>query len=107
MGLKHPDLFDDRYPHQPGHRRRSTSRAAAEHMRPKARSLRDRCYAVLERGPATADEVAGSVGETVLAIRPRITELAALGFIEDGGARRRNVSGRQAIVWRVRPPPSV
>ena len=40
------------------------------------------------------------LGESVLAIRPRFSELRALGQITDTGARRINDSGRSAIVWR-------
>jgi len=47
----------------------------------------------------TADEVAGRLGLSILSIRPRITELARLGKVRDSGERRRNGSGRKAIVW--------
>ncbi|MCH8882314.1 MAG: alpha-hydroxy-acid oxidizing protein [SAR324 cluster bacterium] len=35
-----------------------------------------------------------------LAIRPRISELSRLGKITDTGRRRRNTSGKSAIVWK-------
>jgi hypothetical protein len=47
----------------------------------------------------TADEVADFVGESLLTIRPRMTELKRLGLLRDTGARRANASGRQAVVW--------
>jgi hypothetical protein len=40
------------------------------------------------------------MGHSVLSIRPRVAELAAMGEIIDSGARRRNDSGKFAIVWR-------
>lgn len=47
----------------------------------------------------TSDEAAEAIGETVLAVRPRFTELLALGQIKDSGQRRRNASTRTAKVW--------
>jgi predicted ArsR family transcriptional regulator len=49
---------------------------------------------------ATADEIATELGESVLSVRPRVSELRALGEIEETGERRVNESGRRAIVWR-------
>ena len=98
------DLFEHaaRYPHTPGAQDTDTSRAAAESMREDAPTLRARCLAVIGKyGPQTADEVAESLGETVLATRPRLTELRRLGKITDTGTRRANDSGRTAIVWRL------
>jgi len=41
------------------------------------------------------------MGKSNLSIRPRITELVLQGRIFDTGERRRNASGKSAIVWRV------
>ena len=97
------DLFDmwaGNYPDQPGHRGTDTSRAAAASMAPKASLLRDRVLAEIRRCPSTPDEVAKRLRQTVLAVRPRVTELKAKALIVDTGARRKNASGRSAIVWR-------
>lgn len=92
------DLF--RYPFAAGAQDRDTSRAAAESMGETAPQLRARALAVLERSSGlTADEVAGRLGLSILSIRPRVTELSRLGKVRDSGERRRNASGRQAIVW--------
>ena len=92
------DLF--RYPHAPGAQHRATSQAAAEEIAPTAPMLRARALAVLERSNGlTADEVAGRMGESILSVRPRVTELARLGKVRDSGTRRANASGRSAIVW--------
>ena len=92
------DLF--RYPGTPGAQDRDTSRAAADAIAPTAALLRDKALAVLERSNGlTADEVAGRLGLSILSIRPRLTELSRLGQVRDGGGRRRNGSGRKAIVW--------
>lgn len=51
-------------------------------------------------GPATADEIATKLGESVLAMRPRLTELFKSGAITWSG-KRPNRSGRLARVWRL------
>jgi len=90
------------YPNIPGSAPIDTSEEAAESMRASARTLRAKALEALRRyGPLTADEIAGKIGKTVLAIRPRVTELFKMGRIEDTGSRRRNDSGRRAVVWRV------
>lgn len=52
-------------------------------------------------GPMTPDEIAKKVGETVLAIRPRCTELLNDGFLERTGNRRANESGVKAHVLKL------
>jgi len=47
----------------------------------------------------TADETAALMDKTVLAIRPRFAELHKDGVIRDTGERRRNESGKSAVVW--------
>lgn len=87
------------YPHAPGYRRRATSKAAADAIAPRAVKLRDLVFAEIKKRDGTADEIAKRLRQTVLATRPRCTELAKLGLITDAGIRRSNVSGRSAIVW--------
>ena len=92
------DLF--RYPEAPGAQGRDTSQAAADRIAPTAPMLRAKALAVVERSNGlTADEVAGRLGLSILSIRPRLTELAQLGKVRGGGGRRKNRSGRNAIVW--------
>ncbi|WP_288935105.1 hypothetical protein [uncultured Sphingomonas sp.] len=92
------DLF--RYPLAPGSQDRETSRAAAEQAVATAPLLRARALDVVERSNGlTADEVAGRLGLSILSIRPRLTELSRLGKVRDSGIRRKNTSGRSAIVW--------
>ena len=92
------------YPASPGYKARETSLAAAQAIAPRAPTLRAACLKVFAENAAgmTADEVAAAMRKTVLAIRPRVAELAALEKIEDTGIRRKNDSGRAAVVWRVR-----
>lgn len=109
MNLYHPDFFQDVagtlacYPNSPGSKRGGTSSLAAEQTQPQARTLRDSVLAALRRRPSTADEVAAVIGKTVLATRPRLSELSALGLIVETSDRRRNSSGKLAAVWRALP----
>ncbi|WP_294390347.1 hypothetical protein [uncultured Sphingomonas sp.] len=97
------DLF--RYPAAPGAQDRDTSRAAADAIAPKAQILRHMALDVLERSNGlTADQVAARLGMSILSIRPRITELSRMGKVRDTGERRRNASGKNAIVWAAIQP---
>ncbi|WCT75012.1 hypothetical protein PQ455_07290 [Sphingomonas naphthae] len=94
------DLF--RYPCAPGAQDRDTSRRAAAEAAP---ILRTMALDVLERSNGlTADQVAARLGWSILSIRPRVTELGRLGKIRDTGERRRNASGKMAIVWMAVQP---
>ena len=92
--------FAARYPHTPGHRDTDTSREAASDIASRVTGLRLAVLGALEQD-RTADECASALGESVLAIRPRLTELKRLGRIADSGLRRPNASGKRAIVWRL------
>lgn len=101
MPLAQHSLFDsERYPEAPGFKRAGTSEDAARAIAPRAKSLREQVLEEIRRCPATPDEVAKRLKVTVLATRPRVTELQNLGLVVDSGQRRRNDSGRTAIVWR-------
>jgi len=91
------------YPERPGYRRRDTSKEAADAIGPRAVILRDLVLAEIQRKPGPADEIATRLRQTVLAVRPRTTELAKLGKIIDSNERRANASGRKAIVWSALP----
>ena len=91
------------YPHAAGWKDPATSREAAASLN--AASIREivrKC--VLTYGPMTTDECATILGLSVLTVRPRFSELRALGCLRDTTERRRNISGRKAVVWAVRPP---
>lgn len=93
-------LFDAPYPASPGWKRTETSRAAAEGVKPRVPTLRDKVQALLKGAELTADECAAALNVTVLACRPRLSELFRLGMIEDTGKTRPNASHIQATVWR-------
>ncbi|MAG24655.1 hypothetical protein CMI47_03660 [Candidatus Pacearchaeota archaeon] len=90
------------YPDSPGAYDVDTSIAAAESVADMAPTLRRKALEVIAAGGgATADEVAAQLGVSVLAMRPRITELKQQHLIRDTGIRRRNASGRSAAVLAV------
>ena len=98
------DLFS--YPDTPGFKAPGTSQQAAISIAPTAANLRDRVESLFLTGATlTADECAEALGVTVLAARPRLSELAKMGLIvksyQDGiPERRKNASGMSAQVWR-------
>lgn len=95
------DLFEYQpsYPAVPGWKGRDTSREAAERV--PAKVLQAKVLAEFRPGCwFTADEVAERLNLSVLSVRPRVCELSALGKLRDSGERRKNPSGRSAIVWQ-------
>ena len=96
------DLFAQPYPATPGTYNVSTSIQAAASMQPKASRLRGLCLdALIDYGNMTPDETAAFLGLDKLSIRPRFSELKAMGEIVDTGERRANNSGKKAIVWTI------
>lgn len=87
---------------EPGAQMSETSRAAAKSVVVTAATLREAVLEELKRAALTADEAAAALDQSVLAIRPRLSELKRLGLIEDSGIRRTNESGKSAAVWRVK-----
>jgi predicted ArsR family transcriptional regulator len=66
--------------------------------------MRDRVLSTLQAFPEglTADEVATLMDSTVLAVRPRVTELVNASMVfAKAHVRRPNASGRTAQVWVV------
>lgn len=102
------DLFTWRhgYPDRAGYKEATTSRDAAAAIDASGRgaTLRRRIEAFLTMGgTGTADEIAAVLRESILAVRPRVSELRRLGVIEPTGERRISDGGRPAHVWKIRP----
>lgn len=90
------------YPNDPGFKSTTTSQLAGVSMSGRAKTLRSKALdTLIDHGYLSADQIAFVLGESVLAIRPRISELKALGQVEDSGRRRLNLSGKPAIIWRL------
>ncbi|MFQ5776341.1 MAG: hypothetical protein ACE5GS_17620 [Kiloniellaceae bacterium] len=103
---KQPDLLD--YPATPGWQSPETSIEAAEAVAPRVGRLRARVLGAVEQAEArgwgglTADEAARLLDLDVLTARPRVCELRRMDLLHDSGLRRKNASGRRAIVWSTR-----
>jgi transcription initiation factor IIE alpha subunit len=66
-------------------------------------SIEDRCLEALAKGDFTPDEIANSIGESLLAVRPVMTVLRQLGKVYRTGKRRANDSGKAAHVLTLKP----
>lgn len=89
-----------KYPEVAGWKREGTSKLASQAIKADSKSLQARVLSVLRNTDATADECASRLGVSVLACRPRLSELVALGKIVETDTRRKNQSGKLASVWR-------
>jgi hypothetical protein len=93
------------YPDTPGWKEPTTSREAAEAIESIAITIRGEALRELKKSKQytppglTPDQVAKAIGRTVLAVRPRITELKNRELIVKTGEKRLNVSGLRAAVW--------
>jgi predicted ArsR family transcriptional regulator len=78
--------------------------AAARTNVARTERLRGLVLEILAAAPdgLTADEIAARLAASVLAVRPRVSELFHAGMIEKSGARRLNQSGLAAHVWKKR-----
>lgn len=96
-----------RYPEAPGHRNVDTSIDAADALAPRLGRLQHMAAAAIgsagESG-LTADEFAERLGMERYSIQPRTTELRRKALIRDSGRRRRNATGKAAIVWVAAQP---
>jgi hypothetical protein len=94
------------YPNSPGFKAPGPSQQAARAMSGTAKTLRARVLECFRDAPngLTADQVATQLGETVLATRPRCSELYQLGEIPPTPERRANTSGLLATVWTLATP---
>lgn len=94
------------YPQHPGWRTDSpeTARHAAAKVATKAKTLREQCLELLADRPMAADEAAMALNVSILSIRPRFSELRAMGLIEDSGQRWLGHNGVRLAVWQLAKP---
>lgn len=95
------------YPLAPGAKERgpdSTSRDAAEASAVLATVLREQCERVLrDVGPMSSDQIAVFIGQSILAVRPRLSELVAMGRAVKTAERTMNSSGHSARIYALAP----
>lgn len=93
------------YPSSPGWKVAGASKDAAQSISSHAKTVRDRVHRFLkDRYPSafSADQIADQLGESILTIRPRVSELGRDGQIEAVTERRKNKSGMSAHCWRAK-----
>lgn len=91
------------YPSDPGWKAPGTSKDAARAVTSRAKTMRARVLGFLTQhhpGSFTADQIAAALGESILAVRPRVSELRRSELIEPTAERRKNRSGLWAHCWR-------
>ena len=57
-------------------------------------------FTLLKEGPLTSEEVSEILQINLVSISPRFRPLVEKGFVIDTGERRKNKSGRSAILWK-------
>jgi hypothetical protein len=94
------------YPDNPGFKAAGTSQEAAKIIAAHAKTLRSRVLREIASMPSglSADEVAARLKASILAVRPRVSELHRAGEIRKSEGRAKNASGMAAAVWVVSPP---
>ena len=85
----------DFYPNRAGYKAAGTSHDAANAIEGKGRAatLRAAVLAFYATHAGTADECAAALGESILSIRPRCSELLAKGRLYRTGERRKSSEG--------------
>ncbi len=89
------------YGDDPGHSNKTTSLEAARSMKQSLGALQARVLDHIRRYPSTDEEIERILGLSHQSASARRRELVLGGEIIDSGDRRKNSTGRMAIVWRV------
>jgi len=93
--------MERQFPYAPGYKDVDTSKKTAQAIIAEADTLREKVAVLYRSGAkASADKIAEALGRSVLAIRPRVSELVAQGKLQDTGMRERNASGHMAKVYK-------
>jgi predicted ArsR family transcriptional regulator len=93
------------YPSHPGWKAAGTSQEAAHAVAGHAKTVRTRAaeYFMQNHPKAfSADDIARALNESVLTVRPRVSELHRSGVIEPAQGRVKNASGMSAHLWRAK-----
>jgi len=80
-----------------------TEVAAAVLVAPRVTGLRKQALEALSRQTqgATGEELSRIMDEWLYSVKPRMTELAHMGLVEDSGRRKVNKRNRQEIIWQI------
>ena len=101
-GERNPLLTGLSYPSVPGFKEKGgTSEAAARAIAGRCKFLRRRCLEALRKKDMTADELADALGETLVSVKPRVSELVARHKVFRSRDRRKNANGVRVVVWTV------
>ena len=86
-----------------GYHNTDTSYDAALEIEPEAATIRKRIIEHMQtiNAPISPDDTADALGLSVLAVRPRFSELRESGRILDSNQRGTNRSGRSCILWKL------
>ena len=76
---------------------------AAVLVAPRVTGLRKQALEALSRQTqgATGEELSQIMNEWLYSVKPRLTELARFGLVEDSGRRKVNKRNRQEIIWQI------
>lgn len=100
------DFTARRYPQRAGHKVAGTSQEAADAIEGNGRAakLRAAVLGYYANHTGTPDEAAAYLGESILSIRPRCSELLTQGKLYRTGERRASSEGRSQNVLALARP---
>jgi predicted ArsR family transcriptional regulator len=85
----------------PYQRGSETSRQAAISLEDVYANQKEQVYAILKKCPMTDREIASVMGMEINSVHARRNSLVLEGRVRDSRQRRKNISGRSAVVWEV------
>lgn len=91
-----------KYPYNAGYKQQNTSKEAAKLINNKAKSLRERIKDIFDNYPEgiySAHDLSKILDASIYNIRPRLSELLALDFIQDTEIRKKH-DGKYTICWK-------
>ena len=95
---------NQQYPHSAGFKDQGTGRDAAIAYTPQVRGRRLQVLNGLRAGPATAEEIGERIQLHWYLVRPRLSELLALGEVVKTGLRGKGALGGAVNLWRLSTP---
>jgi hypothetical protein len=95
-----------RYPERPGSKGRpgGPSEQGAQYYAPQVKGRRAQVLNGFDGRPSTSEQIAERIGIHWYLVRPRLSELQALGFVVDTGATAPSALGGRSTIWRQSTP---